>query len=130
MSDPVVPVSPPTPAPPPAPTSPVDREPFWRDTLAAFATSGLSVREFCRRHGLHERRFHAWRKNLGLSPVARPATSHSATAPPVSGFVPVRLVADATAEVVLPGGVILRVPVSSDPAHVARLVAALRGGPC
>lgn len=87
MSDPV-----PVPPPPSAPATPAppDREPFWRETLAAFATSGLSVREFCRRRGLHERRFHAWRKNLGLSPVARPAASHPATAArPVPGFVPV-----------------------------------------
>ena len=123
MSD----VSDPAPGPTPVPTSPADRELFWRQTLATFATSGLSVREFCRRHNLHERRFHAWRKTLGLSPVARPA---SAAAPPVPGFMPVRLVADATAEVVLPGGVVVRVPVSSDPAHVARLVAALRSTLC
>lgn len=42
----------------------------------------------------------------------------------------VRLVSDATAEVALPDGVVVRVPVSCDPAHVARLVAALRGRPC
>lgn len=104
MSDPV-------PVPQPVPTAPADREPFWRQTIAAFNASGLSVREFCRRHGLHERRFHAWRKSLGLSPVARavPASS-SAVAPSVPRFIPVRLVADATAEVVVPSGLTVRVP--------------------
>jgi hypothetical protein len=86
------------------------------------------VREFCRQRGLHEKRFYTWRRNLGLSPVTRSTPAPSA--PPVPGFVPVRLVADATAELVLPGGLVVRVPVSSDPAHVARLVAALRGAPC
>jgi hypothetical protein len=114
-----------TPIPSP-PTNPSDREPFWRDAVAAFAASGLSVRAFCHARGLHEKRFYTWRRNLGLSPVARPASTPS-DAPPARGFVPVRVVSDATAEVVLPGGVVLRVPVTADPAHVARLVAAIRG---
>ena len=112
------------------PTAPAEREQFWREAVAAFNASGLSVRAFCAARGLHERRFYTWRKALGLSPVdARPAAPVS-HAPPVPGFVPVRLVADAAAEVVLPGGLTVRLPVSSDPAHVARLVAALRGAPC
>lgn len=50
MSDPVA-------VAPSVPTSPPEREQFWRDTIAAFTSSGLSVRDFCRRHGLHEKRF-------------------------------------------------------------------------
>ena len=37
------------------PIAPIDREQFWRDT---FAASDLSVRAFCRQHGLHEKRFY------------------------------------------------------------------------
>ncbi len=114
---------------PSLPTDPTDREQFWRDTLAAFAASGLSVRAFCAARSLPEKRFYTWRKNLGLSPVGRPAASPS-DAPVARGFVPVRVVPDATAEVVLPGGVTLRVPVTADPAHVGRLVVALRGATC
>ncbi|QEL16650.1 IS66 family insertion sequence element accessory protein TnpA [Limnoglobus roseus] len=88
------------------PANPSDREQFWRDTVAAFATSGLSVRAFCLANGLSEKRFYTWRKNLGLSPVVPPAGSPS-DAPPARGFVPVRVVSDATAEVVLPGGVVV-----------------------
>ncbi len=109
------------------PTDPTDRAAFWRDTVAAFAASGLSVRAFCEARGLTERKFYTWRKNLGLSPVTRP-TPVSETPP--RAFVPVRVVADSVAEVTLPDGVTVRVPVSSDPAHVARLVAALRGATC
>lgn len=123
MSDPIVSV------PSAVPTHAAERKQFWRDAIAAFTASGLSVREFCRQHGLHEKRFYTWRKHLGLSPVG-PTPASSATPPSVPGFVPVRLVADTAAEVVLPGGVVVRVPVSSDPAHVARLVAALRSTPC
>ena len=88
MSDPV-------PVPSPVPTHPAERKQFWRDAITAFATSGLSVREFCRRHGLHEKRFYTWRKHLGLSPVDDRPTSGTR---PVPGFVPVRLVADDTTE--------------------------------
>lgn len=124
MSDPVVPV------PSAVPTAPAAREQFWRQAVAAFELSGLSVREFCRQRGLHEKRFYTWRKTLGLSPVdAHPAAPVSGTRP-VPGFVPVRLVADTTAEVTLPNGLTVRLPVSADPTHVARLVAALRGAPC
>jgi hypothetical protein len=107
--------------------APPDRAAFWRATLADFAASGQTVRDFCRARGLHEKRFYTRRRDLGLSPVARPVPAPDA---PARGFVPVRVVTDPTAEVVLPGGVTLRVPVSADPAHVARLAAALRGGAC
>ncbi|QEL15582.1 IS66 family insertion sequence element accessory protein TnpA [Limnoglobus roseus] len=116
-----------TPIPSP-PTDPLDREQFWRDTVAAFATSGLSVRAFCAARGLPEKRFYTWRKALGLSPVGRPASPSDV--PPARGFVPVRILADAAAEIVRPGVVVLRVPVTADPAHVVRLVAAIRGATC
>lgn len=117
----------------PAPAAPPsDRAEFWRATRAEFARSGLSVRAFCRQQGLHEKRFFTWRRNLGLSPVARPTPTTPAgrpnSAPAVPGFVPVRVVPDTSAEVSLPGGVTVRVPVHADPGAVARLVAALAGG--
>lgn len=110
----------------PAPAaSPSDRAEFWRATLAEFARSGQSVRAFCRQRGLHEKRFFTWRRTLGLSPVVRTNPDARPAAP---GFVPVRVVPDPTAEVTLPGGVTVRVPVHADPGAVARLVAALAGG--
>ena len=112
---------------PPAWPAPLDKAQFWADTIAAFATSGQSVRAFGLARGLEERRFSTWRRNLGLSPVVRPTTPSDA---PTRPFVPVRVVSDSMAEVVLPGGVTLRVPVSSDPAPVARLATALRGATC
>ena len=116
-----------TPFPTASPSRPPDREQFWRDMFAAFAASDLSVRAFCRERGLHEKRFYTWRKNLGLSPADRPGPPAET---PVRGFVPVRVVADAMAEVVLPGGVTLRVPIAADPVQVGRLIAAVRGAAC
>ena len=125
MSDPV----PPSVTPDPALPRPADRAQFWRDTVAAFATSDQTARASCRARGLHEKRFYTWRRDLGLSPVTRP-TPAASDAPQGRGFVPVRLVADSVAEIVLPGGVTVRVPASADPTHVARLVAAVRGATC
>lgn len=126
MSDPV-PVPVPVPVPPSASPNRVEREQFWREILAAFTASGVSVRVFCRERGVPEKRFYTWRRKLGLSPVTRTSPAHSDRN---TTFVPVRIVSDLTAEITLPGGLSIRLPVSADPAHVARLVAALRSHPC
>jgi hypothetical protein len=49
---------------------------------------------------------------------------------PPPTFAAVRVVPDPTVEVVLPTGLVLRVPIQVDPGAVARLVAALRSQPC
>lgn len=107
--------------------APAGKAQFWAETIADFAASGQSVRAFCSARGLSEKRFYTWRKSLGLSPAARSTTPPAA---PARAFVPVRVVADALAEITLPGGVTLRVPLTADPSHVARLAAALRGAAC
>jgi len=58
---------------------PADRAQYWRHALAAFATSGRTVRAFC--HGLHQKRFYPWRRDLGVSPVARPTPAASDAVP-------------------------------------------------
>ena len=108
-----------------APPAPVDKSQFWAETIAGFTASGLSVRAFCRSRGLHEKRFYTWRRHLGLSPVAPPGPTA-----PARPLIPVRVVPDPTAEVILPDGLTLRVPLAADPAHLARLVAALRDATC
>ncbi len=102
------------------------REQFWRDTVAAWRQSGQSVRAFCAARGVSEATFFARRRELiDRAPLPQPPAPA-----PAAPFVPVNVVPDPTAEVVLPGGLIVRVPVAADPAAVARLVAALGGGPC
>ena len=49
---------------------------------------------------------------------------------PNTSFAAVRLHSDPTIEIVVPGGVILRVPAGTDATAVARLVLALRGASC
>src|SRR5262245_33239220 len=103
------------------------REQFWRETIRAWKASGQSVRAFCAARGLSEATFYA--RRLELADRVPPTTSDtpSRTQPT---FAAVRVVPDPTVEVVLPAGLVLRVPAGADPAAVARLVAALRGQPC
>ena len=104
-----------------------DREQFWRDTIAAWKESGQSVRAFCAARGVgrgHLLRQAARTRRPGAIPDSRPHPT------PSPSFAAVRVIPDPTVEVVLPGGLVVRVPVGADPAAVARLVAALGGGPC
>ena len=63
--------------------------------------------------------------------LARRNQSPNAPAPPPNpSFAAVRVTSDPTAEITVPGGLVVRVPVGADAAAVARLVLALRGAPC
>ena len=96
---------------------------FWRDLIAGGPEPSQTVADYCRRHGVSTASFFAWRKRLRDEPAAPPA--------PGPAFVPIRVVPDVSAEIALPAGLTVRVPVHADPAAVARLVAALAGvSPC
>ena len=103
-----------------------DREQFWRDTIAAWKTSGQSVRAFCAARGVGQATFYARRRDL----AGRDNRRQPASATPSPSFAAVRVIPDPTVEIVVPGGVLVRVPVGADPTVVARLVLALRGAPC
>ena len=58
------------------PTKPVLRRSRaqWRSMIRAQATSGVSIPEYCREHGLNVKSFYAWRKRLGGIPApAKPS---------------------------------------------------------
>lgn len=99
------------------------REQFWRDAVAAWRRCGVSVRAFCRRRDLPEASFYFWRRTLQERDEQQ-ATARAAT------FVPVRVVPDAPVEIVLPSGLVMRVPAGAQAATVATLVAALRAASC
>ena len=40
------------------------KEANWREVLGRHASSGLSVREFCKRERLTESQFYAWRRTI------------------------------------------------------------------
>ena len=97
-------------------------EPFWRDLIDRWKASGQSVAAFCAAHRVSQATFYTWRKRI--------ASRSRSTIPHAPAFAPVRVVPDPTAEVVLPNGLIVRVPATTEPAAVARLVAALGGAAC
>jgi hypothetical protein len=97
-------------------------EPFWRDLVDRWKASGQSVVAFCAAHRVSQATFYAWRKRL--------TASRQRTVPPPPAFAAVRVIPNPTAEVSLPSGLVVRVPVNADPATVARLVLALRGAAC
>jgi hypothetical protein len=99
-------------------------EQFWRKMLADWQRSGLTARAFCASRQLSEASFYSWRRTLRERDRQLPATR------PLPKLVPVRVVAEAVLEIVLPGGLVVRVPAGVDADAVAKLVAALRITPC
>lgn len=110
-------------------TSPFAR-PRWteqdaRGALAALRRSGKSVRAFAMEHGLVPQRLYSWKRRLG---GAEPTTFQEVvvrSAPRISlvdGHAPF--------EVVLPSGVIVRVPASFDAGGLERVLEVLRTSAC
>jgi transposase len=123
----------------------VFREAFWREKIWEQAGSGLNVSAYCRREGLSANSFYGWRRALHSLSDAGPAFG-GPNRPTVGGGVFAPLVVsgrggggiedEAVAErecgleVVLPGGLVLRVRPGFDAATLTRLVAALADGRC
>ena len=66
----------------------------WRERVSAWAKSGLTIRDFCLRHGVTESSFHFWKRELqtrdevsavspSLKPTFVPVTVIPATTTPV-----------------------------------------------
>ena len=99
-----------------------DRERFWREAVAGQRESGQSVRAFCVNRDVSEASFYAWRREL--------AERDRVTMTQSAKFVPLQVISESIVEVVLPSGIIVRVPPATEAATVARLVAALGSAPC
>jgi hypothetical protein len=99
-----------------------NREAFWRDLIERWKASGQSVGAFCAVQRVSQATFYSWRKRLAIRPQCMTS--------PAPAFAPVRLISDSTTEILLPNGLIVRGPAVTDPAVVARLVAALGSAAC
>jgi transposase-like protein len=95
---------------------------FWQTLIADWQQSGQSISAFCRRRGVCESGFYRWQRIF--------ADGRRTLTPPKSVFVPVRVIADTMAEVVLPSGLVVRLPLESEPHAVTQLVAAVRAVAC
>jgi hypothetical protein len=103
------------------------KERFWRRMVQQWRRSGLSVRAFCKQHGLSQPSFYAWRRTLAAREAALPA------------FVPVEVLPEPRAlfpsdsaacglELLLAGGRLLRIGPGFDGPTLRRLLAVLEEG--
>ena len=113
------------------------KEQFWRQALADWQGSGLSVSAFCQTRQLQPQSFFRWRKLLAQRD--RPATAAAdapADCPAAPLFVPVRFRSPAAGaalpacEVVLRCGRLPRVAAGFDPTARRQLLAVLEQSPC
>ena len=93
------------------------KERFWRQQVSRQARSELTVREFCAQAGLSEPSFYAWRRalsqrNSGARLVEATALAEPSAARSSANFLPVTIgpAAAGRIEVVLPSGLVIRVP--------------------
>lgn len=91
----------------------------WRERVATWTKSGLTVRDFCLRYGVTEPSFHYWRRELRLrdaaasrppSPPSTPPSSLPSSSRPT--FAPVTVIPAATmsVEVRCPSGHVVTLP--------------------
>jgi len=121
------------------------KEQFWRRVVRRFESRGLTIREFCRREGLREQNFYAWRRELRRRDrLGQPAGTAGQTKHHQSRrqrrrpfFVPLRLAADDgrptlsdAVAIVLSGGRTIRVGAHFDPRTLAAVLQVLEAQPC
>ena len=110
------------------------RERVWRRHLEQRRSSGLTVRAYCRAHGLAETAFHYWQRT-----IADRDRQAARSAAPVPAFVPVTVVdgpvavperAGAAIDIRLADGHRVRVRSGCDRELLAAALAALGARPC
>ena len=95
------------------------REEYWRERVAAYERSGLSVKQFCEQQHITEQSFYVWRKRLRNQPPMRFALVETGVAPP-------QVSAELGLELVLPTGERLRIGAGVDPTTLRKVLEALR----
>lgn len=101
----------------------------WQREIERWQRSGESIRAFCARRGLSEPSFYSWRRRLGAGPS--PKRSGASSSRPA--FAEVQLAAEGEAngvddsiDLTLPTGERLRIGPAVEPAHLQRVLSALR----
>ena len=84
-------------------------EALWRDRLARFRKSKLSVAEFCRQEGISNPSFYQWRKRL-VWDAARSKQVRVPAKTAQSPLVPVKVSSPVLVEIEFPNGIRMRVP--------------------
>jgi hypothetical protein len=98
----------------------------WMERLARFADTGLTVAQFCAREAISVPSFYSWKRRISAQ-----ANPQDATADRPLPLLPVRLQPLAPlVELVLPTGLVLRLPSGCDLDWVRSLVASLGEPSC
>lgn len=63
-----------------------EKETFWRKIFAEYAVSGVSIQEFCRRHGIAAGSFGAWKRELQIRDRECIASGDSKKGTPLPSF--------------------------------------------
>ena len=102
------------------------RERQWRERVASWKSSGLTVREFCLRHGLTEASFHFWKRELPIRDAGVTPLSSSSPSSSQPMFVPVTVIPASTGsvEVRCPSGHVVTLP-ACDASVLSNLFVAL-----
>ena len=119
----------------------VEKEQLWRDRIGRQASSGLSVRDFCREEKLGESAFFCWRRTLRTRDQAGKSVGDLERRPRVQarrseqkGFVSLQVLPhgtpEAVIEVVLPESILLRVMAGCDSVTLREVLSALGRSSC
>jgi transposase len=103
---------------------------LWRDRLARFPASGLTVAQFCAIEAVSVPSFYSWKRRLAAEALG-PASAHDPDGDLGPRLLPVRLQPPGPAvELVLGTGAVLRLPPGCDLAWVRALVTTLGDPAC
>ena len=81
------------------------KEAFWRRVVRGQVGSGLSIRAWCRKHGVQESAFYWWRTRLGWRDAAAPTfvpVEVTEASPKTAGRIEIILAGDQRVQVVGP----------------------------
>ena len=92
----------------------------WRERIAEQAGSGLSIKQFCKEHGVTPWSFYDWRKRLREPKAVRFALVERGSAERERAT-------EAYLELILPGGVRMHIRSGVDGATLCTVLEALRG---
>jgi transposase-like protein len=106
-----------------------DRRAFWQLAIDEQKSSGLSVRAFCLREGLSEASFYSWRRRLSEGESAAGRESSVAffevMRPVPAPMRPADVARRVALEVLLPGGLVVRVSEGFDGPTLRQVVETL-----
>ena len=101
-----------------------DQQQFWQMVIETWQSSGLSVRQFCKKESLSEPSFYSWRKKLA-GDDSQQDNQHK---PEPSAFIEVAMPKNNSVaiELLLTSGNTLRIPAGVDSATLSTVLSVVR----